>query len=55
LWSRLVTSAELFKTLEPEKLEMIKKDVIESYEVKCGKDALNPDHFELLVLIAQKP
>jgi len=33
----------------------IKKDVVDEYEKQCGKDVLNPNHFENAIIIAFKP
>jgi hypothetical protein len=41
--------------VDAETLEKIKKEVIEAYEAKCGNGVLNPNHFEIVVIIAQKP
>jgi len=33
----------------------IKKDLVDEYDKQCGKDVLNPNHFEVAIIIAYKP
>jgi hypothetical protein len=48
-------NAELFKKIDEEILSKVERDVIDTFNQKCGSGVHDPNTFEVMIIIAQKP